>query len=226
MASGTALLRGRFASVREMEESDAARLAAWRSREEVRRFLYGFDPPTPESQLQWFRRARANGDILLMFDALDGEPVGTVSLYGLDRRLGRTAEWGRLLAARIAERPHSLAEACYLVHRVWFEVLGMRRLVTHMLVANGRSVRMAHFLGYLDEGLRRQHWEHPDGHCEDVIEMGLLAEDFEAAKPTIEKRLYRALPVPDISEDCARAIRSRFAEPIARALRWPALPPS
>lgn len=200
-----------------MEESDSPIVADWRHSPEVRRWLYAWDPPSLESQRRWFHGARERGDILFMLETLGGEPVATASLYWLDRRLGRTAEWGRFVAAPGSHLPRALTEGAYLVHRIWFEVLGMRRLIAHLLAGNLRSHRMARFLGYVDEGIRREHWQHPDGHCEDVLELGLLAEEFAARRPRIEKTLYPREPPPRIEAEQAASICARL-EPQLR--KW------
>src|SRR5262249_22541354 len=67
-------------------------------------------------------------------------PVGTGSIYELDR-VRTSAQWGRLCAARIAGSAQSILEACYLVHRICFEVLGMQGLHDSLISGNrGRIV--------------------------------------------------------------------------------------
>ncbi len=87
----------------------------------------------------------------------------------------------------------------------------MRRLYGTLVPDNTRSHRMHVFLGYVDEGRRRGHWMHPEGFVEDLLEIGLLAEEFEAQRPKIEGKLYAKAPVPDISAESAERIREWFA---------------
>lgn len=203
-----ALLTGRYAAVRQMEEGDAPSVAEWRNRPDASRFLYQWEPARPEGQLRWFRKVRDEGELLFMFDTPDGEPVGTACVYGFDRKMADAAEWGRLVAARVPGHPRALIEACYLVHRICFEVLGMRRLVTTMTTENKTSNRMNRFLGYVQEGVRRRHWQHPDGFFEDLIELGLFPEEFAAQRPSIEKLLYGDDPPPAIDADRTARIRA------------------
>ena len=79
------LLRGAHVSLREMGEDDAQRVVAWRNGPESRKWLIQWEPLTVQAHLEWFRAAKQRGDLLIMFDALDGEAVGTGSVYDFDR---------------------------------------------------------------------------------------------------------------------------------------------
>jgi RimJ/RimL family protein N-acetyltransferase len=205
MIDAMELVTGRYARVREMREADAPLIVEWRNRDDVRRWLIRWQPLTVDSQVRWFRAARAQGDILFMFESIQGAPVGTGSIYELDR-LRTIAQWGRLCAARIAGAAQPMLDACYLVHRICFEVLGMLRLHGSLISDNKASYRLNRFLGYVEEGRRRKHCAHPDGY-KDVIELGLLAEEFREQRPSIEAKLYRDHAVPEIGTARAEVIR-------------------
>jgi len=201
----TELLRGAYASIREMVDSDAELIVEWRNRDDVKKWLIRWEPLTRDAQLRWFHSAKAQGDLLLMFETSEGKPVGTGSIYGFDR-LRTSAEWGRLCAAEIAGQPHPMVEACYLVHRICFDVLGMRRLHGALAAENKRSYRLNRFLGYEEEGFRRKHWAHPDGY-QDVIELGLFVDEFRAQRATIERKLYARQGIPEITAGYAQLIK-------------------
>jgi hypothetical protein len=113
------------------------------------------------------------------------------------------------VAARVPGHPQALIEASYLVHRICFEILGMRRLHTTMTTENKTSNRMNRFLGYVEEGRRRRHWQHPDGFFEDLIELGLFPEEFAEQSGLIEKTLYRGgRTVPEIGPAEAARVRA------------------
>jgi RimJ/RimL family protein N-acetyltransferase len=204
------LLPGTYVVVREMEEEDSEAVVAWRHRPDTWRWFYHWEPLTPESQRRWFRSARST-DVLMMFDTLDGEPVGTGSIYGFHNpRTGRTGQFGRFVAARHPAQPVPLLEAVYLSHRLAFEVLGLRRMIAEMTLGNDRAHRMLRFMGYADEGLLRRHGVHPDGHVDDLVPMGLFPEEFAAQRPAIEKVLYRGGPAPEIAAEQAARLRERW----------------
>ncbi len=87
----------------------------------------------------------------------------------------------------------------------------MRRMYGALASENKSSYRMTRFLGYVQEALRRKHWAHPDGFFDDVIVVGLFADEFQQQKRTIEQRLYRDLPIPQITHEQAVRIRGLVA---------------
>ena len=200
------LLRGAHVSLREMDEDDAQLVVAWRNGPESSKWLIQWEPLTVQAHLEWFRAAKQRGDLLIMFDALDAEPVGTTSIYYFDRPK-TSAQWGRLCAAQVGRHPHSILEGCYLVHRLCFEALGMFRLHGELVSENQRSDRFCAFLGYVKEGLRRKHWAHPCGYY-DVIQIGIFPEEFEAHRKDVEAKLYPDTAVPEITLVDVKRIRA------------------
>ncbi len=87
----------------------------------------------------------------------------------------------------------------------------MRRMYGALASQNKSSDRMTRFLGYVQVGLRRKHWIHPDGFFDDVIVVGLFADEFQQQKLTIEQRLYPELPIPPITDEQAVRIRGLVA---------------
>ena len=211
------LLAGSRVSIREVTDADLPLVVEWRNRPEMQRWVYQWTPLTLEGQRAWFRAARERGDLLFVFETLAGEPIATAAVYDFDRRLGNGAQWGRLCGARIGAGPQSLVEGCYLVHRICFEILGLRRLSVAVVGENLVSLRLNRMLGYVDEGVQRRHWRHPSGVLEDVVLLGLFPEEFAAQRPVIEKLLYRSASAPDFHAAQVEAIRA--------ALRWEAREP-
>lgn len=200
------LLRGAHVSLREMDEDDAQRVVAWRNGPESRKWLIQWEPLTVEAHLEWFRAAQQRGDLLIMFDALDGQPVATGSVYDFDRPK-TSGQWGRLCAAQVGRHPHSILEGFYLVLRLCFEALGMVRLHGELVSENQRSDRLCEFFGYVKEGLRRKHWAHPGGYY-DVIQIGIFPEEFEAQRKKLEAKLYPNTAVPEITVVDVKRIRA------------------
>lgn len=199
------LLRGTRVSLRRMDEADAADVVEWRNREDTRKWLIQWKPLTRAEHLEWFKRASQRGDLLFMFDGLDGRPIGTCSVYDFDHP-GTSAEWGRICAAKIGGNPGGILEGCYLTHRLCFEVLHLVRLHLSVAADNERALRLYEFLGYAREGLRRRHWAFPGGRC-DVVPMGLFPDEFEQSRPAVEGKLYPDAAVPEISDEKAARIR-------------------
>lgn len=217
------LIRGRHVSLRLMEESDAPHIVAWRNRPDTTRWLTQWEPLTIESHLAWMESRRQAGDLLLMYDALDGAPVAMTSLQDFDRPK-TSAEWGRLVAASIGRNGHAILEGCYLLHRMLFGALGMFRLIGAVPTTNERPYRLYRFLGYRKEGVRRKHWVHSDGTYFDVIEIGVFEEEFEAARSEVEAKLYPDGSLPELGPDRVALIRERvpLSAPAARPPHGPA----
>jgi UDP-4-amino-4,6-dideoxy-N-acetyl-beta-L-altrosamine N-acetyltransferase len=202
------LVRGKHVYLREMEESDAPHIVEWRNRPDTKQWLVQWEPLTVKSHIKWMKQRREAGDLLLMFDSLEGEPVAMTSLQDFDPP-GTSAEWGRLCARSIGGNRHATLEGCYLLHRMCFDALHMFRLIGTVAAANERPYRLYQFLGYQDEGLRRKHVVYQDGYF-DIIEIGLFEEEWEAARPQVEAKLYPDGDVPVISEELAEDIRRRI----------------
>lgn len=178
-------MRGRTVALREMTPGDAATVVEWRNRPDVKQWLIQWEPLTVESHLHFFESAQ-HRDILLMFVSLTGEPIGTCAFYEFDRN--RTCcEWGRLCGNW---HPQAMLEGAYLSHRLAFEIFGLQRSYCACSAENTGAQRFDTTLGYVEEGRRRRHMLTPDGY-RDVVEFGLLREDFSARQSALEKMLYR-----------------------------------
>ena len=203
------LIRGKHVFLREMEDRDAPHIVEWRNHPDTAKWLVSWSPLTVESHIKWTQGRRAAGDLLLMYESLDGEPVAMTSLQDFDRP-GTSAEWGRLCARTIGSNGHAILEGCYLLHRMLFDALGMFRLIGTVATENKRPYRLYSFFGYQDEGLRRKHWVHHDGYF-DVIEIGLFQEEFEAARPAIEAKLYPDGDIPEVTPEMIAHIRAHVS---------------
>jgi RimJ/RimL family protein N-acetyltransferase len=203
------LLRGQFVLVRLTEECDAEQIVGWRNAPEAARWLYQWKPLTVQDHLAWFRKARERGDLLVNFETLEGEAVGCSSIHAFDHE-GTSAECGRICAARVGGNPAGMYEGLYLLHRLCFEALGMVRTWSRVATENERSWHLFQSLGYVEEGVLRKHWIHPNGY-DDVHVAGLFPDEFREARKALEAKLYGSGPAPEISAEVAARIREQFA---------------
>jgi RimJ/RimL family protein N-acetyltransferase len=194
------LCEGKFVLLRQMTEGDAATIVHCRNQPEVARWLVQWAPLTLEQHLRWFRSHR-HADALFVFDLPDRTPIGMGSLYGFDR-LRTSAEWGRVCSFARTQYAFAMLEGCYLVHRLAFELLGMKRLHCAAAAGNASALRLGAWLGYSQEALRRQHLCTPDGY-RDVFEFGLLSADFAEKRHVMEQFLYKNKPLPIWREPAA-----------------------
>jgi diamine N-acetyltransferase len=203
-------IRGKFASVRMMDESDAPNVVVWRNRPDAARYLIQWKPLTVESHLDWFRRT-GDWEFNVMFEGPSGAPIGCGGFWGFDLKV-TTAEWGRLVTAGDAGNPSGLMEAGYLAHRIMFELLGFIRIYCGAADTNTTSQKYAEFLGYQKEGFRRAHVNTPFGRY-NIVEYGMLAEEFQQRSAFLNRFFYRDKGIPEFTEEArlaAPAIRQRW----------------
>jgi UDP-4-amino-4,6-dideoxy-N-acetyl-beta-L-altrosamine N-acetyltransferase len=210
------LVRGKYVLLRLTEESDAEWIVQWRNQPDSARWLNQWKPLTVEEHMEWFRRARERGDLLLFFESLDGTPVGCTSVFNFDH-VGTSAEWGRLFSARRGGGSSRILEACYLLHRMCFDALGFFRLYGHVWIDNDRAWRLYQFLGWVQEGVRRKHALSPDGY-HDVLVIGVFPDEFSAQRKAIEEKLYGFEPAPVITDSEAARLRGIVSMIIHRSL--------
>lgn len=191
------LYRGEFVHMREMREDDAETIVRWRTTPQASRWLSGTETLTVDSQLTWFKGAKSRGDILLMYDSPAGQPMLSMSIYDFTPD-GKSAEQGRAVRGESGGGWQALTEAVYLQHCFAFDLLSMHRVFCAAAVDNeavGMTMQAVLRCGYIVEGIRRKHLRKP-GSAHDLIEFGVLAEDFALARIDVESEFYSPGNVP------------------------------
>jgi len=212
------LIRGRYVWMREMTVADTDYLVAWRNQPEIARFLIDDEPLTAARHNIWFARARARGDVLMMFDRPTGEPIGTASYYGFDSRR-QVAELGRLCRGVERVTPWDMKESIYFIHRLVFEVLDLERSYFATSVENLAVQTLAlKFFGYTQEGLLRQQLFTVEGR-KDIVACGLLRDEYFRHRPSMDQALY-GLDEPPTFTPAA----SEYADQLAARVRQSSSP--
>jgi RimJ/RimL family protein N-acetyltransferase len=106
---------------------------------------------------------------------VDGEPVGAVSLGGVNRRMG-IAEVGLAIGEEFHGRGYGTLAARALVHKAFAES-PLRRLVAYVHARNEASARVLEKLGFRREGLLREHYL-VNGKPADELVYGLLRREW------------------------------------------------
>lgn len=186
-------------ALRLMSADDAERIRAWRMDPEVARWMYTQPVITPDQQRQWVEAALADSSRCYWIITLDDEPVGLANLVDIDRGHGRCA-WAFYLAdARTRGRGVGGAVE-YAVLTFVFETLGLRKLCCEVLSANEAVLGLHKSFGFVEEGRRRRHVV-IGGEIMDVVEFGILAEEWAAIREQKAARLKEKgvnLPVAPI----------------------------
>jgi len=202
---------GSHIRLRQMSTGDTDAVVAMRNRPEAARYLYQRAPLSAADHDRWLADVLAQGDVVTAMEHPDGTVIGSTSLYNFDAARS-CAEYGRLCSASVGAHPLSILEGSYLLFRAAFEVAELRRIFSFIAAPNVRTQRHGETLGYKREGLLRQHWLHADG-CDDVVVIGVLADEFAAARPAMEERLYGKDAMPEFTEAQRANIQRLFAGP-------------
>jgi RimJ/RimL family protein N-acetyltransferase len=169
--------------LRPLEVTDAATIVPWFNDPEVTRFLLSHRPMSLHAEEEFLRRMAANendvvpGIVVKETDQL----VGTVGLHPEYRC--REARFGIVLGDKASWGRGYGTEATRLMVRYAFDTLNLNRVWLHVYEYNPRGLRVYEKIGFRTEGRLRQA-TYRDGRYWDVIAMGLLRAEWEAARTT------------------------------------------
>ncbi|MGA0605325.1 UDP-4-amino-4,6-dideoxy-N-acetyl-beta-L-altrosamine N-acetyltransferase [Phenylobacterium sp. VNQ135] len=185
--------------LRSVERADSARLLAWRNSPEVAAYMYTDHRISEAEHDRWFAGALTAEDRRYWIIELDGEPVGLANLAKIDP-IVRRCDWAYYLAEASTRGRGVGAQVEYIVLRHVFESMGYHKLWCEVLLENEAVWKLHESFGFQREACYRQH-VCKGGRFQDVVGLGMLKADWEAAKPGIEARLaekgVRAADLPD-----------------------------
>lgn len=185
----------RRTDMRPIAETDRGRLLAWRNSPDVHPFMYADHLITPDEHDRWIEKAISDPERVFRVVELDGEPVGLVSLYDIDRANGRCS-----LSRYLAE-PAARGIGLGAWVEVWlieyaFGPLGLSKLWSEVLATNETAWRLHLAHGFVEEARFRRHVRKA-GAWQDVLGLGLLAEEWAGRREEMAGRLReRGFVVP------------------------------
>jgi UDP-4-amino-4,6-dideoxy-N-acetyl-beta-L-altrosamine N-acetyltransferase len=170
-----------------MAEGDSGRLLAWRNSPDVSAHMYTDHFISPPEHDRWFAGALAATDRAYWIIEDDGAPVGMVNLAGIDP-VRRRCEWAYYLGeASVRGRGVGAAVEFLMLEHV-FAGLGLHKLWCEVLIENEAVWKLHLSFGFVREALYRDHvWK--DGRFQDVVGLGLLAEDWARVREACADRL-------------------------------------
>ena len=178
---------GKLVRLRAMEPGDAEHFYRINMERDVDRNLEMVWPPASMAgQQQWVEEAAKKGfgeNLEFKFqieELVDGQLVGSIDTHHCNQRQG-TFEYG--LSVREQYRNKGFAsEAILLVLRYYFFELRFRKAEPGVFAYNPASIRLHEKLGFVLEGIRRQHgYSHGEFH--DLHLYGMTAEEFRDRHP-------------------------------------------
>jgi UDP-4-amino-4,6-dideoxy-N-acetyl-beta-L-altrosamine N-acetyltransferase len=174
-------------ALRPATPEDRDRLLDWRNQPDVARWMYTDHTIGPEEHARWYAAALADPARKYWIIELDGEPVGLANLYDISP-VNRKASWAYYLASPSVRGKGVGAFVEFWVIEHVFGEMGLAKLCCEVLVENEAVWKIHESFGFQREALYRQHvWK--AGQPLDVVGLGLLAQDWAAAREASAERL-------------------------------------
>ncbi len=174
-------------TLRPLGADDGETVLAWRNSEAVAPYMYSEHVITPAEHAAWLARAMQGGDRRFWIIELDGAGVGLANLVKIDAANAK-CEWAYYLADPATRGRGVGAVVEFLVLSFVFERLRLNRLWCEVLVENEAVWTMHLGFGFTREALFRAHVKKA-GLFRDVVGLGMLGEDWPAAKAAALARL-------------------------------------
>ena len=173
--------------LRQVEHEDSGRLLGWRNSPDVAAYMYTDHPISQAEHDRWFDAALTLDDRRYWIIEMDGEPVGLANLARIDPII-RRCDWAYYLGEASTRGRGVGAQVEYIVLRHVFETMGFHKLWCEVLLENEAVWKLHESFGFKREACYREH-VCKGGRFQDVVGLGMLKADWEAARPAIEARL-------------------------------------
>jgi UDP-4-amino-4,6-dideoxy-N-acetyl-beta-L-altrosamine N-acetyltransferase len=161
-----------FGTLRRVLENDLELLLEWRNDDRIRKFMFDQKPITLEEHVRWFEKVNTDLSRDLLIFENDINPLGFVQIvYSMENAL---AEWG-FYAAPTAPKGVGERMLSKVLDHI-FDIKGSSKVFGQVLGYNAASIRLHQKLGFMLEGVLRQH------HCADSIthdihQFGMLSSE-------------------------------------------------
>ena len=173
--------------LRPLRPDDRDRLLAWRNSPEVAAYMYTDHQITPDEHARWFAGIEGDARRAYWIIEVDGAPVGLANLYDIDRANGRCA-WAYYLADPATRGQGVGSYVEYWMLEYVFEGLKLAKLWCEVLASNAAVIRLHQKFGFSEEARFRRHVVKA-GEPQDVVGLGLLAEEWAEARPRMREVL-------------------------------------
>ena len=172
-------LRGRKTILRPITKADAPLFVRWMNDPDVRLYLQGLMPFTETGELAWIEGLdKRPNDIVLMVETLDGVPIGSMGLHGIEWVNGVASTGAAFGEKKYWGQGYGQDAKMALLHYA-FHTLNLRKICSACYAFNRRSAAYNQRCGYRIEGrLRRQVYRR--GRYYDLIQLCIFRPWFEA----------------------------------------------
>jgi UDP-4-amino-4,6-dideoxy-N-acetyl-beta-L-altrosamine N-acetyltransferase len=177
------------ALLKALQPEDQDRLLAWRNSPDVSAYMYSDHLISPEEHARWFAGIAGDDRRDYRIIEVDGVPVGLANFYDIDRAQGR-ASWAFYLADPSVRGRGVGGMVEYLMIERAFGDLGLRKLWCEVLASNEAVWKLHQKFGFTIEARFRHHVV-KNGQPQDVVGLGLLAQEWAQARAPILDKLRR-----------------------------------
>jgi RimJ/RimL family protein N-acetyltransferase len=170
-------LRGHYVVLRPLRVEDAELTHGWR--QSGRAALLNLGAETVADQASWIA-SRPATELNFLIELVSGQPVGMLSLVGIDQ-VHRRAEPARFLIGEPdAVRGLPVAvESMLLLYGLVFDEMKLNRVHGTVVAENRLMLKWQLYLGMKVEGRLRQHL-FIGGHFQDAICLGMTEEEYRS----------------------------------------------
>ncbi|HWO94421.1 MAG TPA: GNAT family protein [Dehalococcoidia bacterium] len=180
------MLEGRLVRLRAHRPSDLDACLRWMNDVEVLRTSAGRYPVSPSAEAAWLERVSAGDasgvprDVHFGIDALsDGRYIGNCSIERVSFE-NRSAEVGIMIGEKDCWDRGYGTDAMRTMLRFAFREMNLNRIQLDVFDFNARAISSYRKCGFVEEGRRRKAW-FAEGSYHDIVVMGVLRDEFEAA---------------------------------------------
>ena len=170
-------------------ETDRQRLFDWRIDPGVDRWMSDAAAPDWDLHNYWFNNLLSDPDVQGWVIYFAHEPVGFLSLTGLQGP-NRRAEWGWYVASAVARGRGVGRAAQVLGLEIAFADYGLERVWAQVLADNDAALRAQGAAGFRREGYLRNHL-FKAGSLHDVVILGVLANEWNENRERLISNLVR-----------------------------------
>lgn len=172
---GPVFLEGETVDLHPIEVDDASFLERVVNDPAVRAGLAAYRPLNEQQEREWVESIGEDDEVHLLA-CVDGEPVGNFGLNRFDDVWG-VAELGYMVAREHWGNGYA-TEAAELLCTHAFRERRLHRVQATVFAHNDASARVLEKVGFSEEGRLREH-AFVDGERVDLVQFGLLADEFE-----------------------------------------------
>jgi RimJ/RimL family protein N-acetyltransferase len=177
------MIAGEKVRLRALEEEDAEDCWRWFNTWEMVRHLesrYPISRPVEREIVERLTKPQANDKVFAIEMIEGGLYLGNVGLHRIsweDRRatfgifIGEKAYWGKGYGT----------DATRAIVRFAFDQMNLNRIDLQVLADNERGIRCYEKVGFVREGVQRQH-RYREGRYVDMMMMSILREEYEARR--------------------------------------------